>query len=362
LPAQAISLKNRPNQLNPAKASLGRSGVLTHTHWHSSLTWIDQPDADIDAFVKNSKKKYRFDLRQKLHEWRKTGIVVFENAVNPRLLAQFQADLDHLRAHNTAYDLTVGIGEVTRPIATFTTAELDSDRIRFTQAHTISHAARRLSLTREVAEFLDAVFASPPCVEQSLTFYKGSQQPIHIDYAFVRAHTKLAHLAASWIPLEDVHPDSGPLAYYPGSHMTDISGFFDWGGGSITQEPDSERDAMQFAKFLNDKMQEAGIEPVTYLPKKGDVLLWHGGLAHGGTPINNPGLTRKSYVTHYTSLEAYRPDHMKPDALTTGAYFSEHGGYAFDYPWLTHPAKLPSWPTSPEPAGKRRWPWRRVRF
>jgi ectoine hydroxylase-related dioxygenase (phytanoyl-CoA dioxygenase family) len=336
-------------------AGLGRFRVLNQNHWHSSLTWIDQPDADIDGFVKNSKRTYSFDLRRKLHEWRDTGIVVFENAVDTKLIKQFQADLDHLRAHNTDYDLVVGIGEQTRPVASFTKAELESDRIRFTQAHTISHAARRLSLTREVAEFLEAVFASPPCVEQSLTFYKGSQQPIHIDYAFVRAHTKLAHLAASWIPLEDVHPDSGPLAYYPGSHMTDISGFFDWGGGSITQEPDSERNAMQFARYLRDKMQEAGIKPVTYLPKQGDVLLWHGALAHAGTAITDPNRTRKSYVTHYTSLEAYRPDHMHPDALTTGAYHAENGGYAFDYPWLTHPAKLPSWP-APAAAGKRRWP------
>ncbi len=329
--------------------------MLNHTHWHSSLTWIDQPDADIDRFMDQQPKKYGFDLRQKLLDWRKTGIVIFENVVDHQLIKRFEDDLDHLRAHNTEYELTVGINEETRPVATFTRAELESDRIRFTQAHTISHAARQLSLTEHVCDFLNAVFLSPTCVEQSLTFYKGSQQPIHIDYAFVRAHTKLAHLAASWIPLEDVRPGSGPLAYYPGSHMTDISGFFDWGGGSITQEPDSERDAMQFANYLWDKMKEAGIEPVTYLPKKGDVLIWHGGLAHEGTPITTPGLTRKSYVTHYTSLEAYPPAHMKPDAIQNGAYFSQYGGYAFDLPWITHQAKLPSWSAKP----KRRWPWSR---
>jgi ectoine hydroxylase-related dioxygenase (phytanoyl-CoA dioxygenase family) len=328
--------------------------MLKDVHWHSSLTWIDQPDADIDHFVDQQSEKYGFDLRAKLLEWRKTGIVVFENVIDHALIAQYEADLDHLRAHNTEYDLTVGIFEETKPIAAFTPAELENDRIRFTQAHTISLAARRLSLTKEVCAFLNAIFLSPVCVEQSLTFYKGSQQPVHIDYAFVRAQTKLAHLAASWIPLEDVKPGSGPLAYYPGSHLTDISGFFDWGGGSITHEPDSERDAMQFAAYLEQKMREAGIKPVTYLPKKGDVLLWHGGLAHEGTAITTPGLTRKSYVTHYTSLEAYPADHMKPNALETGAYFSQHGGYVFDHPWTTHPNKLPSW-TNP----KRRWPWLR---
>jgi ectoine hydroxylase-related dioxygenase (phytanoyl-CoA dioxygenase family) len=60
---------------------------------------------------------------------------------------------------------------------------------------------------------------------QSLTFYKGSQQSIHVDYPYVRCQTQLAKLAASWIPLEDIHPESGPLVYYPGSHKTEISDF-----------------------------------------------------------------------------------------------------------------------------------------
>jgi ectoine hydroxylase-related dioxygenase (phytanoyl-CoA dioxygenase family) len=319
------------------------------------MTWIDRPDADIDRYLEKQSNKYSFDLRAKLLEWRKTGIVIFENVVDHKLIDQYEADLEHLRAHHDEFELIVGINEETRPIATFTREELESDRIRFTQAHTISKAARQLSLTKEVCEFLNHVFLGPAVVEQSLTFYKGSQQPIHIDYAFVQAHTKLAHLAASWIPLEDVHPDSGPLAYYPGSHNTDISGFFDWGGGGITHFPESERTAMEFAHYLWDKMKQAGIEPVIYLPKKGDVLIWHGALAHEGTAIKQPGMTRKSYVTHYTSLEAYRPDFMKPNALETGAYLSQYGGYAFDLPWVTSPNKLPSW-TTPAPApAKTRW-------
>jgi hypothetical protein len=35
---------------------------------------------------------------------------------------------------------------------------------------------------------------------------------------------------------EDIQPESGPLVYYPGSHKTEISDFFDWGEGSILFE------------------------------------------------------------------------------------------------------------------------------
>jgi ectoine hydroxylase-related dioxygenase (phytanoyl-CoA dioxygenase family) len=35
------------------------------------------------------------------------------------------------------------------------------------------------------------------------------------------------------------------------------------------------------------------------IAKKGDVLIWHANLVHGGAPILNPALTRKSMVVHY---------------------------------------------------------------
>ena len=40
-------------------------------------------------------------------------------------------------------------------------------------------------------------------------------------------------------------------------------------------------------------------EKKTFLAKKGDILLWHGMLIHGGDQVNRPELTRKSYVCHY---------------------------------------------------------------
>ena len=36
-----------------------------------------------------------------------------------------------------------------------------------------------------------------------------------------------------------------------------------------------------------------------FRPKKGDVLLWHADLVHGGAPRERAELTRQSLVTHY---------------------------------------------------------------
>jgi len=315
----------------------------TFIDWEATRPWIDLPGADIDAFISRLPETFDFDIGAKLRQWHEHGIVVFERAASHAVIDEYLKDLEHLRAYHTDYELTVESAGVSKPIQQFTRTELDDDRIKFNLVHSISRAACRLSLTREVCQFLRCVFDSPPCVLQSLTFFRGSQQPIHIDYPYVREQMKLAHLAASWVALEDIDPAAGPLAYYPGSHRSDVMGYFDWGNGSILMEPDSTRTPGEFARYLDDRVRQAKIEPNVFCPRKGDVLIWHGALAHGGTPIVRPELTRKAYVTHYTSLDAYPPMHMRPNALKTGDYYAENGGYAFHLPWLKSTARLPSW-------------------
>ena len=68
--------------------------------------------------------------------------------------------------------------------------QLDLDGFKFNQLHLVSFAAVEMSLTRQVVEFLAAIFQAPPVLMQSLTFFKGSQQPIHLDYPYVRVQTK----------------------------------------------------------------------------------------------------------------------------------------------------------------------------
>jgi ectoine hydroxylase-related dioxygenase (phytanoyl-CoA dioxygenase family) len=68
------------------------------------------------------------------------------------------------------------------------------------------------------------------------------------------------------------------------------------------------------------------------LPKRGDLLIWHGALIHGGTPMQNPELTRRSFICHYTSMAS----HKQAQRLRVG------NGYCFDLP----PA-LPYKPSTP---------------
>ena len=316
--------------------------IVTQQDWVRGVPWIDRPDADIDAYVAGLAEPPDFDLAADLHRWKRDGYVVFESVVDPALIDALESDIDHLRRHYRDFDLLVETSGVQKHLHDLTDEELNSPGLKFNSIHTISRAAAHLSLTPRVSRFLRHVFRDAPCAMQSLTFYKGSQQPIHVDYPYVRCQSPLAHLAASWIPLEDIHPDSGPLAYYPGSHDTALSGFFDWGDGSILLESDSLRAPMELSEYLVERMRLGGLQPKVFCPKKGDALIWHGNLSHEGTAIRDNALTRKSYVTHYTSLEAYPKAHLKPGAPETGWIARENGGFVFEYSWLNALNQLPS--------------------
>ena len=137
--------------------------------------------------------------------------------------------------------------------------------------YSYSVAARRLSLHPSITGFLSHLFQDKAVVLQSLTFWRSSEQAQHADYAYVPAHIR-SQLAATWIALEDIQPDSGPLCYFPGSH---IARKFDWGNG-IIRMPESTKDDGHFAEHLHDQAQLHGNELQTFCPRKGDVLFWHG--------------------------------------------------------------------------------------
>ncbi len=313
--------------------------------WETTVPWIDRADADIASYVKSVPPEADFDLYEKLARWQSDGVVIFENCVDKSLIESLLEDIEYLKLHSQEHDLLMEIRGKQKEIKEITQEELNSPGLKFNSIHTISKAAAKLSVTSVISRFLCHVFKDNPVLLQSLTFFKGSEQPVHIDYPYVRTQKEIAKLAASWIPLEDIHPDSGPLAYYIGSHKIDVSGFFDWGNGSIVMEPDSSRNASEFAEYLEAKLRLHGVEQRTFCPKAGDALIWHGNLIHGGTPIKNRELTRKSYVSHYTSLSAYPEDYKTKDAFEQQRFVENGGGYVFEFPWVVRNAKLPSFYT-----------------
>jgi hypothetical protein len=55
----------------------------------------------------------------------------------------------------------------------------------------------------------------------------------------------------------------------------------------------------KYETFIENKMKESGTEPFYGQMKKGQALIWHANLIHGGSKRRDRSKTRHSQVTHY---------------------------------------------------------------
>ncbi|WP_152286389.1 phytanoyl-CoA dioxygenase family protein [Flavicella marina] len=132
---------------------------------------------------------------------------------------------------------------------------------------------------------------------QTINFNTGSEQRTHSDSVHMTTFPK-GNLIATWVALEDVTIDDGPLHYYPGSHKLPYI---------MNEDYDNSGSKFKLGKksyhAYEDKVEEvlfrSKLKKKTFLAKKGDMLIWHGNLMHGGNKVNIEGNTRKSMVFHY---------------------------------------------------------------
>ena len=273
----------------------------------NSLPWIDRPDADIIDFLSKNPTKtdVPYNMSEKLHEWQRNGYVVLEQIIPEEMIDLFWADFEKLVNNPDQYDLSVRVDleefkpNQERNIKDFPKEALLGKHVKINDFHNSSVAGKKLMAHPSIVAFLEAIFNQQVVVMQSLVFMYGSQQPTHQDFPWVTSEIP-SHLAAAWIAMEDIQIDSGPLYYYIGSHKIPK---FDFGTG-ILYKPTSTKTPLEFADYLDNVCTDLNLPKETLLIKKGDVLIWHAALAHGGAPITNPERTRKSYVCHYTTEKA----------------------------------------------------------
>lgn len=269
------------------------------------VPWIDRPDANVDRYVKSLKALPRdYDLRGQLEHWRKYGYVIFKQAASPRLIDIYLDDLNELYRNHSRYEISIrheARGLV--PIKDLTPEDLRHPHMRVLDFHNASVAGKKLVLNSQITSFLGHVFGEKVVAMQTLTFKQGSEQGVHQDFPYVVSYNA-SHLAASWVALEDAHPDAGPLAYYPGSHRVRK---FDWGNGLFLNAESTYREE-DFEAYLVKECERVGLKQQVFLPKKGDILIWHAALVHRGTPAKSRERTRLSLVSHFSSTSAYPRD------------------------------------------------------
>jgi ectoine hydroxylase-related dioxygenase (phytanoyl-CoA dioxygenase family) len=175
---------------------------------------------------------------------------------------------------------------------------------------------RQVVVGKRLAPILKELLQGFPMVCNSLNFEFGSQQDYHFDTFYMPSPTP-NKMVASWIALEDATSDNGPLSYYPGSHKIPP---YEFSSGS-TVIVNEEMPA--FREYIYPEIEQRGLEAETLMASKGDVLIWHSQLFHGGSPIKDKSKTRKSLVTHYFTNEDF-PDLNPPKVCDDGGYMQRN--------------------------------------
>lgn len=150
---------------------------------------------------------------------------------------------------------------------------------------------------KRLTAILDLLMGRKVNLFQSINFYRGSEQAAHSDFVHMATYPK-GYLIAVWIALEDVDSTNGPLEYFPGSHKLPYL---------LWPEFDPQHSKWllnnsaykKYEEQLDAIIAQHSFEKKELHVKKGDVLIWHANLLHGGKAIIDKNRTRKSMVLHY---------------------------------------------------------------
>jgi ectoine hydroxylase-related dioxygenase (phytanoyl-CoA dioxygenase family) len=146
------------------------------------------------------------------------------------------------------------------------------------------------AFNKRIMKILNYLYNKQPIPFQTLNFYVGTEQKLHSDQIHF-CSDPINFMCGVWIALEDVSMDSGPLIYYPGSHKLPF-----YTMQHLKLEPGNYS---EYENKIQKKIKKTGISPEYGVINKGDIIIWHSNLIHGGSKRNDINLTRKSMVIHY---------------------------------------------------------------
>jgi ectoine hydroxylase-related dioxygenase (phytanoyl-CoA dioxygenase family) len=259
--------------------------------------WLDRRSSKREIERARRAGRITADEAALLGFWTANGYAVIERCIEPEIADAVVREVDRVwqERWHVSVDLLSGSGE--RTLVDRCPPESRKQPYKLNQLHQKSEAVRKIFMHPRIMRALSLIFGNEVVGVNSLTFEYGSQQTVHVDHVYMTPSPP-RRMAAAWIALEDVRPDSGALEYWPQSHRLPP---FKWSNPYPYHYIPDEQDA--HAKYLS--AQRHRFTPERFFARKGDVLLWHSMLAHGGTPIANPSQTRLSMACHYYSLECF---------------------------------------------------------
>lgn len=271
--------------------------------------WTDCFDADRQLGDRLRRGAFSSDLVPDLESWITDGYVILSGAAEQSVCDRLADDL--AAAWRDGHPEQIVVDSQTGSARRLEAG--DATRLtRAVDAHVHFASARELLRSPRVTQFLAAVFDADPLYFQTLVFETGSEQGLHQDTAFVVVDRPL-ELVGVWFALEDVRPGSGELQYAPGSQRL-ADHCFAPGRRHYDGSIDGHDAHVNYYPSIAQRCDDAGLSVARFLPRQGDVLIWSADLVHGGAPISDPSVTRRSLVAHACPLDG-------PDRAAANPHF-----------------------------------------
>ena len=285
--------------------------VLPHSNWthkvnrrtfkklkghfkDEKLPWLDRENTPNPDLLSNASKL-----------WRRNGFLIVKNLIEHELLDEYCQDwILHNRINNSRP------GGYPGPTP-----------------HDHVDSLLRIGTHQKIREITKHLIGEEMGLHLCLTGWKSTERNWHQD-GYLNPDENFDHYVAAWVALDDIHPDSGPFEFIPGSHKLP----------RITQnkaknhlqphERDSDLWPTYSERFLTPLFESLrathNLQSQRFLAKKGDVLFWHSRLMHRGSAPKNIDLDRKTAILHYSGIH-HRPDFDRSNF--TKKQYADQGWY-----------------------------------
>ena len=248
-----------------------------------SKAWLDLGNSRSLAPLKPAFAAFPVPVQEKILSWSDNGYMIIEKLFSDETIDKINDEIDLL---------------------------IRKKKLNFNSSHKLLFANRKSTFIKSITKdpllhaVLEFILDKEVVAFQTINFFKGSEQRAHSDSVHMTTYP-LGYLIAAWIALEDTNSENGPLFYYPGSHRLPylLNNDFNEGETALTLGKKNYDDYEDRVETL---LRQNPFEKKSFHAKKGDVLIWHANLVHGGSPIINPALTRKSMVIHFYAKDVIK--------------------------------------------------------
>ena len=248
----------------------------------SSKDFRHLPSAPTAAGAKNAIAESKLFLsasevtRSSMLNYHENGFIILKNYLSPAQADTVNKEIDRLQHTNA-----VKAGH--------------RNEIMFAIHH--SELLRNIAADPKLLDLPDRLLQGEAVLFQSINFTMGSEQRTHSDSIHMTTYPE-GGLLGVWIALDDINENNGPLHYYPGSHRLPYylnSDYNNEGNAWLL----GKKSYAAYEAMIAARIAEKGLTKKVFTAAKGDILIWHANLFHGGELHSNKSLTRKSIVLHY---------------------------------------------------------------